>query len=558
MMLRRLGLVVVAAALITAILVVVKLRAERRLAAELTAIETAVEDDGIELDLPTLEPEAWVRQYRPDASAGGYTLVLYRRRLPMIIDMNGRIVHAWPKVRAVGRARLRRDGRLAVIGTDNLIKEYDWDGHLTWYFRLATEGDFPHHDLAILGNGNYLVLARDKERHTCYLEEVDRRRRVVWSWRSIDHMADFPTWDVERKDPTHFNSIFELGPNRWFDGGDERFRPGNILVSARHLNTVFIIDKRSGEVVWQYSKGLDYQHEATMIEKGRLGEGLILVFNNGTNGRNGYRRTLAQAIDPQAGEVAWQYGSEYFFSSVAGTVQALPGDNLAIASSHGGRIFEITPAGEIVWEWVPPYLPMRPERVPSDYCPQLAALPPQKAVEVRLNTDVGPYIDIDLYRFALSEEDVTRVIEGIPRQVLRDDADCRRVLVPPGAEMWVEFGIDQARVRGKRLEARFVMTIQDEGREPETLLDRRLNLESESPWRGRMIPLGRYAYRTVELCVATEAEGDVGDPLAAVTWGNPLIQSSIQHPVAEVTEEVVTEQERNLREQQLKALGYVN
>jgi hypothetical protein len=557
-MLKRLGLVVVAAAVITAILVVVKLRAERRLAAEMTAIEAAVEEDGIELDLPALQPETWVRQYRPEASAGGYTLVLYRRRLPMIIDMNGRIIHAWPMVRAVGRARLRRDGRLAVIGTDNLIKEYDWDGNLTWFYRLATEGDFPHHDLAILNNGNYLVLARDKETHTCYLQEVDRRGRVVWSWRSLDHMADFPTWDPERKDPTHFNSVFELLPNRWFDAGDERFRPGNILVSARHLSTVFIVDKRSGEVVWQYSTGLDYQHEATMVNRGRPGEGLILVFNNGTNGRNGYRRTLVEAIDPVAGEIAWEYGSEYFFSSVAGTAQALPGDNIAIASSHGGRIFEITPAGEIVWEWVPPYLPMRPERLPADYCPQLAALPQQEAVEVRLAADQGPYVDIDLYRFALSEEDMTREIEGIPRQVLRNDADCRRVLVPPGATMWVEFGIDQARVRGNRLEAHFVMTIRDGNREPETLLDRRLNLDSESPWRGRNIPLGRFAYRTVELCVATEAEGDAGDPMAAVTWGNPLILSSVQHPVEMVTEEVLTEQERNLREQQLKALGYVN
>ena len=557
-MLKRLGFVVVAAVVITAILVVVKLRSERRLAAEMTAIEAAVEDDGIELDLPALEPESWVRRYRPDASAGGYSLVLYRRRLPMIIDMNGRIIHAWPKVRAVGRARLGRDGRLAVIGTDNLIKEYDWDGNLTWFYRLATEGDFPHHDLAILKNGNYLVLARDKEMHTCYLEEVDRRGRVVWSWRSVDHMADFPTWDVERKDPTHFNSIHELPPNRWFDAGDERFRPGNILVSARHLSTIFIIDKRTGEVVWQYSNGLDYQHEATMVDQGRLGEGLILVFNNGTSGRNGYRRTLVQAIDPTAGEVAWEYGSEYFFSSVAGTVQALPGENLAVASSHGGRIFEITPTGEVVWEWVPPYLPMRPERLPADYCPQLAALPPQQPVEIQPAGGVGPYVDIDLYRFALSEEDVTRVIEGIPRQVLRDDADCRRVLVPPGAAMWVEFGIDEARVRGERLEARFVMTIQDGNREPETLLDRRLNLESESPWRGRSIPLGRFAYRTVELCMATEAEGDSLNPLDAVSWGNPLILSSVQHPVAEITEEVLTEQERQLREQQLKALGYVN
>ena len=557
-MLRRLGVIVAAAAVITAFLVVAKQRADRRLVEEITAIEAAVEEDDIHLDLPGLEPEKWVRQYRPAASAGGYSLVLYRRRVPMIIDMNGRIVHLWPKVRAVGRARLGRNGQLAVIGTDNLIKEYDWDGNLVWFYRLSTDGDFPHHDLVILKNGNYLVLARDKEMHTCYLEEVDRRRRVVWSWRSIDHLADFPTWDVERKDPTHFNSIHELPPNRWFDAGDERFRPGNILVSARHLSTIFIIDKRTGEVVWQYSKGLDYQHEATMVDQGRPGEGLILVFNNGTNGRNGYRRTLVQAIDPTAGEVAWEYGSEYFFSSVAGTVQALPGENLAVASSHGGRIFEITPAGEIVWEWVPPYLPMRPERLPADYCPQLAALAPQENLEVRPSGDQRPYVDVDLYRFALSEEDITREIDGLPRQLLRNDSECRDVLVPPGATMWVEFGIDEKRLGDRWVEGRFLMTIRDHGSAPEVLLDRRLTPESESPWRGRSLPLGRYAYRTVELCVATEAKGDFADPLTAVAWGNPLILSPVQHPVVEITQEVLTEQERKLREQQLKALGYVN
>ena len=61
--------------------------------------------------------------------------------------------------------------------------------------------------------------------------------------------------------------MYELPPNRWFDAGDERFRPGNILVSARNLNAIFIIDKTSGEVVWRYSDGLDYQHEAIMVER---------------------------------------------------------------------------------------------------------------------------------------------------------------------------------------------------------------------------------------------------------------------------------------------------
>ncbi len=141
--------------------------------------------------------------------------------------------------------------------------------------------------------------------HADYVWEVNEQKEIVWEWWSMDHVEDFPSWDLESEDPVHPNSIQVLPPNRWFEAGDERFRPGNILVSGRNLDTIFIVDRRTGDVVWQFSKNLDYQHEASMIEKGRLGEGLILVFNNGTIGTNGYRRTLVQAIDPTRGEVEW-------------------------------------------------------------------------------------------------------------------------------------------------------------------------------------------------------------------------------------------------------------
>lgn len=556
--LRRITIFVTAGVLIVALLVQAKLRERRRWAAELDAVEAAVEPDDLHLGLSDLDTTSWTRRYDPVKSAGGFTLALYRRRVPMIVDMNSRIVHLWPKVRAVGRIRLDREGNLAVIGTDHVIKEYDWDGKLRWFYRLPVKGDFPHHDLIKLRNGNFLVLARENVTHTGYLQEVDRQGRVVWEWRSLDHIDDFPTWPHDRKDPTHINSIHELPDNRWFDGGDERFRPGNILVSARHLNSVFIVDRRSGDVVWQHSQGFDYQHEATMVGKDEPGAGRILVFNNGRHDLNGYRRTLIQAIDPTTGKVRWEYGSKFFFSSIAGTVQKLPGRNYAVNSSHGGRVFEITPAGKIVWEWVPSYMPMRVERLPYDHCPQLAGLGPPDEIEVRLQGDKRPYVDIDLYRFALTEEFMTRTLAGHSRRLLRTDNACRELLIPPRPIMWTEFGIDEERLRGKWVEARFRITIDDGVRPTETILDTTLNPESVSPWRGRNLALGKYTYKTVTMCLSTEAEGEMDDPYQVVAWANPLIRSRAQHPEVERSEEKITDQERELREKQLKALGYVN
>ncbi len=550
-MLKRVVLVLVAAALVTAGAVHLKARAEQRKVLVQVAADDAEALDELHLDLDDYDTTRWVRQYDPGASAGGYTLVLFRRRVPMIIDMNSRVVHSWPLVRAVGRARLNRDGSLAVIGTDNLVKEYSWDGELQWVFRLAVAEDFPHHDLIRLENGNYLVLARDRTNYTGYLLEVDRRR-------SLEHIDSFPTWDRDRKDPTHINSIHELQQNRLFSRGDERFRPGNILVSARHLNAIFIIDKRSGEVVWLYNGDLDYQHEATMVAKGEPGEGRILVFNNGRRDRNGYRQSLIQSIEPSTGELAWQYGSQFFYSSVAGTVQKLPGANFVVASSHGGRIFEITPKGEIVWEWVPPYMPMRPERLTYDHCPQLAALAHPEETEVLVEGDTRPYVDIDLYRFALTEEFTTRDLAGFSRRLLRGLDECRELRMPPGAEMWVEFGIDEARLEGRWLEARFRLTVQREGEAPETMLDRTLDPDSKSPWRGRWIGLGKFSYQKVQMCVSTEVMGEMEKPDEMVAWGNPLIKSPVHHPYDEQKKALVNERERKLREQQLKALGYVN
>ena len=50
-------------------------------------------EDDIHLDLPVLDSEAWVERYLPDRSSGGFNLMLYQRRVPLLTDMNGRIVH---------------------------------------------------------------------------------------------------------------------------------------------------------------------------------------------------------------------------------------------------------------------------------------------------------------------------------------------------------------------------------------------------------------------------------------------------------------------------------
>jgi len=369
------------------------------------------------------------------------------------------------------------------------------------------------------------------------------------------HRGSFPGWDRDSRDPSHSNSIRELPSNRWFDAGDQRFRPGNILVSARNLNTIFIIDRDNGEVVWRFSEGLDRQHEAVMVGDGVAGEGLIMVFNNGLDDLHAYRQSRVQAIDPVAEEVVWEYASENLFSSVGGTVQPLPNGNVFVTSSHGGRAFEITSGGRIVWQWVPPYRPMRVERIPYDHCPQLADLGKPVESEIRPR-DHRPYVDMDLYSFSLPEELVTREVAGRERKLVPSNSGCREIVIPPDATMRANFGIDESASGGGWKTARFRMTI-DDG-EIETLIDDTVASDTEKLWRQRRVPLGEYAFKRADLCISTEVVGGAQDSQELAVWANPIIESKTQRPPRLRIARRVSEQERKLQERQLEVLGYGN
>lgn len=524
-------------------------------------LDEAPPGDDMHLDLPVLDSQPWVERYLPDRASSGYNLELYQRRIPILVDMNGRIVHAWPLVRTTARARLDRKGRLLVMGIDNAIKVYDWDGRLVWRYRLASERDLPHHDLIWLANGNVMVLAQVEEIRDDYLQEVDRRGRVVWEWRFSEHLdAAFPERDRRHPDPTHVNSVHELGPNGWWDAGDARFRPGNLLLSARSLDAVVVVDRRSGGIVWTWSEGLDRQHEAIMVPRGRIGEGLFLVFNNGLTNRFADRRSSVVAVDPVARSVVWEYSDPFFYSSLAGSQVSLPNGNLLVTSSHGGRAFELTPGKEIVWQWIPPWQPMRLERYPYDHCPQLERLRRPEERPVRPQR-TRPYVSQELHFFAVSGEYRSRPVAGERRQLVRDPNSCRELVIPVRPALAVGYGIDVKAPGAAAVEADFGLTITrlDTG-ERRMLVDETVRGGDSEPWRQRWIPLPGLDLARVELCLELVIRGSNGsDPeRPAAVIENPRVWAGDRPALPRKwTEELLSEQEQRLREEQLRAIGYI-
>ncbi|OPX41797.1 MAG: hypothetical protein B1H13_00025 [Desulfobacteraceae bacterium 4484_190.3] len=181
------------------------------------------------------------------------------------------------------------------------------------------------------------------------------------------------------------NTASWLGPNKWYDAGDKRFHPDNIICNNLS-DTIFIISRKTGKIVWQvgpdYSKypqldklGINrhkfpdaasggfaggMQHHSHMIPKGLPGEGNILVFNNGMP------YSLVMEFNPVTLEIVWEYSgieigyseshslAHSFFSATVGSAQRLPNGNTLICEGDDGRIFEVTPEHEIVWEYISP------------------------------------------------------------------------------------------------------------------------------------------------------------------------------------------------------------
>ena len=358
--------------------------------------------------------------YRPAECFNGYTLIS-GSGVVKLLDMNGRTAHAWKvdpdKTRGfIHRARLMPDGRLMLLfgpRGDRLghMAEFDWDGTLTWEY--TPEDGYPHHDFWPKPDGNILLICqsavpreavekiKDPVRRalTIYgdtIVEVSRKKRVVWRWRQHEHLdinqcnpipagRDWPGGPDNNTitDWTHTNTVQSLPENRWFDRGDERFRPGNVLISMRQLDTILIVNRRTGEVAWSYSGtfrgGMSGQHESVMIEKPLPGAGNILVFDNGASPYKDLAHTgcsLVIEVDPPAGQVVWFYEDGHkFYSPFTSNCQRLGNGNTLILEAACRRLFEVTPKGKIVWEHITTDNAQRVHRYPYDHCPQAAALP---------------------------------------------------------------------------------------------------------------------------------------------------------------------------------------
>jgi len=162
------------------------------------------------------------------------------------------------------------------------------------------------------------------------------------------------TWPSQGEVPddiTHMNDVEPLDSS--IAGEYPLFDAGDLLVSLRHPNLVFVFDPETLDVKWHASDPFVYQHDPDFI-----GGGWIGIFNNNrdlTEDGSMLGGSEIVAMQPHTDSVRVPFPteiSEPFYTFHRGTWQKLENGNMLLAETSKGRIVEVTPDGRTAWEWV--------------------------------------------------------------------------------------------------------------------------------------------------------------------------------------------------------------
>lgn len=291
-----------------------------------------------------------------------------------VVDLAGNVINSWPGDARPGLAvYMAPNGDLVRTrniaqgpgggGGGGAIERRSWDGQLVWSFTYTGPSMHSHHDIALLPNGNVLMIAWDSvgraggiaagrdpntldnqfwSDHIIEIEpDGSGSATVVWEWYAADHLVqnrdpNLPNFGTPADHPERIDVNFPVGnvgtSGDWLhcNGIDYNEELDQIVISSRTFSEIWVIDHstttaeaagstggnsgRGGDLLYRWGNPRAYgrggaadqqlfgQHDPQWIEDGRPGAGNLLVFNNGTGRPAGPFSSADEIVPPLNGQ----------------------------------------------------------------------------------------------------------------------------------------------------------------------------------------------------------------------------------------------------------------
>ncbi|WP_440008143.1 arylsulfotransferase family protein [Halomicrococcus sp. SG-WS-1] len=248
------------------------------------------------------------------------------------------------------------NGNLLVTSTQRgktLVYEFDPETkEKVWTQELDIEDT---HDVDLI-NGNQLLVANmknydedsGKNDDSIFVYDLEKDE-IVWRWYFRSHY-DRDAGKGQGKytdDWTHVNDVEKIGP-------------GKYMADPRNMDEVIVVDRESKEVTMKLGEDGNYdvlrkQHNPDYLES-EDGNPTVLVADSHN------QRVVEYERENGKWNQTWSVGSHETFNWPR-DADRLPNGNTLVVDSQNHRVVEVTPKGEVVWEFYSPWLPYDVERV---------------------------------------------------------------------------------------------------------------------------------------------------------------------------------------------------
>lgn len=267
-------------------------------------------------------------------------------------DLLGIYIGAGDTPWGYGMVKLDQDSNVLWKNLDHFHHDFDIARNGTIYglthsFRKRPVQGASHLDLPVLED--FLVILSPEGKTLKKISLLEAVNRSSYR-RLLERVWWFTLWD-----PLHTNNVDVLDSDM-----AARLRskipvaaPGQALISFRELagGTIALLDVDKEEIVWAIRGPWMAQHDADVLPNGNL----LLFDNLGNFSPGGVSRILE--VNPITSGMVRSYSgnpASPLDNYLRGAQQLLPNGNVLITESSHGRLVEVAPNGDIVWEFLNP------------------------------------------------------------------------------------------------------------------------------------------------------------------------------------------------------------